>query len=271
MKPVYETWRKPRENMTAVSSLPQAMRIKAIEVENARTNTYVLDGALHGAVPGQFVMAWLPGIDERPFSLADADPVRLTIAAVGPFSREIGRLRVGKRLWLRGPLGRGYVLPEQPGHALLIGGGYGVAPLKFLAQRLLVSGHSVSMIIGARSASDLLLTEAVARLGVSLWTTTEDGSAGLQGLVTDAVTPALAAAGGQDTTVYACGPTGMLQVVAGLCSQQRLPFQLSWEAHMRCGIGLCGSCEIGAGWLTCLDGPVFDFDPFERVSWDKIR
>ena len=263
MKPVYEAWRKPQEKAraTAASGLPQALRIAAIEVENARTNTYVLEGALHGAQPGQFVMAWLPGIDERPFSLAGSDPVRLTIAAVGPFSREIGRLRVGERLWVRGPLGRGYARPKQPSHALLIGGGYGVAPLKFLAQQLLADGHTVSMIIGARSRADLLLTEAVMKLGVGLWTTTEDGSAGLQGLVTDAIAPALAAAGGSDTTVYACGPTGMLRAVAAICRTQGLPFQLSWEAPMRCGIGLCGSCEVGAGWLTCLDGPVFDFDP----------
>ncbi|MEZ4768817.1 MAG: hypothetical protein R2844_10390 [Caldilineales bacterium] len=268
MKPVYEAWRKPQENVTAVSGLPRALRIREIRAENARTNTLVLDGALD-ASPGQFVMAWLPGRDERPFSLADSDPVRLTIAAVGPFSHEIGRLRIGDRLWLRGPLGRGYRMPVRPSHALLIGGGYGVAPLKFLAQRLLADGHAVSMIIGARAADDLLLVDSVARLGVRLWTTTEDGSAGLQGLVTDAMIPALTEAGDHNTTVYACGPTGMLRALAVLCSRQQVPFQLSWEAHMRCGIGLCGSCEVGAGWLTCLDGPVFDFNPLERASWDR--
>ena len=61
--------------------------------------------------------------------------------------------------------------------------------------------------------------------------------------------------------VYACGPTGMLQAVADRCASLGLTAQLSWEAHMRCGIGLCGSCEVGNGWLTCLDGPVFPFDP----------
>lgn len=270
MKPVYESWRKPVERLPAASGVPQAMRIRTITAENARTRTLALDGALDAA-PGQFVMAWLPGIDEKPFSLAGADPVSLTVAAIGPFSREIGQLRVGERLWLRGPLGRGFQMPAEQRHALLIGGGYGVAPLKFLAQRLLAGGHTVSMIIGARSEEDLLLTEAVARLGVALWTTTEDGSAGIQGLVTDAIMPAIAAAGGVPPVVYACGPTGMLRAVAAICNRQQMPFQLSWEAHMRCGIGLCGSCEVGAGWLTCLDGPVFDFDPLEGVSWDKTR
>ena len=270
MKPVYEAWRKPQDSVSVTSGLPQAMRIKAIREENTRTRTYVLDGALDAA-PGQFVMALLPGSDERPFSLAGDDPVSLTIAAVGPFSHEIGQLRVGERLWVRGPLGRGYVLPTQPSHALLIGGGYGVAPLKFLAQRLLADGHAVSMIIGARTAEDLLLAEAVKRMGVKLWTTTEDGSAGMAGLATDAIPSVIALAGSVDTVVYACGLTGMLRAVASVCAARGLPFQLSWEAHMRCGIGLCGSCEVGVGWLTCLDGPVFDFNPLEYASWDKIR
>ncbi len=266
-------------------TLPQAVRIDRITSENARTKTFVLDGRLDAA-PGQFVMAWLPGVDEKPFSLAHADPVALTVAAVGPFSRALHDLAVGDRIWLRGPLGRGYALPptrwsssdsvsrphalpargsgsdsvSRP-HTLLLGGGYGVAPLRFLAERLLRAGYAVSMIIGARSAADLLLVDAFAAMDVRLWLATEDGSAGLRGLATDAIELALAAAPAERAMVYACGPTGMLRAIAGICQTRNLPVQLSWEAHMRCGIGLCGSCEVGDGWLTCLDGPVFPFDP----------
>lgn len=253
-------------------NLPQAMRIASIHSENQRTRTLVLDGLLDAA-PGQFVMAWLPGVDEKPFSLAHADPVILTVAAVGPFSRALHELAVGDRIWLRGPLGKGYVLPgvapeaagTPPGsaarRALLLGGGYGVAPLRFLAERLLAAGYAVSMIIGARSAADLLLVDAFEAMDVPLWLATEDGSAGLRGLATDAIELALAAAPAETAMVYACGPTGMLRAIAGICQTRNLPAQLSWEAHMRCGIGLCGSCEVGDGWLTCLDGPVFPFDP----------
>ncbi len=243
------------------------MRIVLIRDENDRTRTFVLDDALDAA-PGQFVMAWLPGVDEKPFSLACADPVMLTVAAVGPFSRALHSLAVGDRIWLRGPLGRGYTLPSRGScsdsvsrpHALLLGGGYGVAPLRFLAERLLAAGHAVSMIIGARSAADLLLVAAFQAMDVRLWLTTEDGSAGLRGQATDVIGPALAAAPAETVMVYACGPTGMLRAIAGICQARNLPAQLSWEAHMRCGIGLCGSCEVGDGWLTCLDGPVFSFD-----------
>lgn len=264
MKPVYEAWRNPenRDLGQPAAGLPRALRIRALRYENARTRTFELDGAL-GAAPGQFVMVWLPEIGERPFSLAGDDPVRLTIAAVGPLSRALHAMNRGDRVWVRGPLGQGYRLPTQRSHALLIGGGYGVAPLRFLARRLLAGGHAVSMIIGARTADDLLPAEEADQPGLTLWTTTEDGSAGQHGLVIDAVAPALAAAGDLKTSVFACGPNGMLRAVAALCAAQRLPCQLSWEAPMRCGIGLCGSCELGDGWLACLDGPVLNFDPFE--------
>lgn len=243
-----------------MAGLPILFRVASIRQENATTRTLVLDGSL-AAEPGQFVMAWLPEVGEKPFSLAGADPVRLTVAAVGPFSRALHALAVGDRLWLRGPLGRGFAPPMPAGHALLVGGGYGVAPLRFLAERLLAAGWAVSAIVGARRAADLLLTDAFTALGVRLWPTTEDGSAGLRGLATDAFEPALAAAKQAQTTVFACGPVGMLRAVAALCRAHGLPVQLAWEAPMRCAVGLCGSCEVGAGWLTCLDGPVFPFDP----------
>lgn len=248
--------------------LPRALKITEIRVENSYTKTFVLAGSL-SAEPGQFVMAWLPGFEDKPFSLAGANPIALTVAAVGPFSRALHQLHEGDWLWLRGALGRGYLLPPEPAAnapILLIGGGYGVAPLLFLARRALASSYHVAMIMGARSAPDLILTRDFEALGVSLWLTTEDGSAGQKGRVTDVLSLALAAA--RPSTVYACGPTAMLEAVAARCTAENIPAQLGWEAHMRCGIGLCGSCEVGSGWLTCLDGPVFPFNPLKTSPAD---
>jgi dihydroorotate dehydrogenase electron transfer subunit len=239
--------------------LPHPLEISAIKTENPATKTFTLAGSL-SAAPGQFVMVWLPGRDEKPFSLAGTNPIRLTIAAVGPLSRAIHELQVGDLLWVRGPFGRGYhLLTQTIGQVLLAGGGYGVAPLLFLAQQALQRGHRVSMIIGARTAEQLLLADAFQALGVPLWLMTEDGSAGRQGRVTDAAAILLATE--KVGALYACGPTGMLAALADLCAAARVPVQLAWEAPMRCGLGLCGSCEVGRGWLTCLDGPVFSFRP----------
>jgi dihydroorotate dehydrogenase electron transfer subunit len=241
--------------------LPEPLRVADIRPENPQTKTIVLEGRL-AAEPGQFVMAWLPGLPDKPFSLLDADPITLTVAAVGPVSRALHTLRSGDMLWLRGPLGRGYTLPASAQKILLVGGGYGVAPLLFLARRALAGGHTVQMIIGAKTAAQLLLVNAARRLGIAVTVTTEDGSAGLKGLVTAAMPPALAEAG----AVYACGPTGMLRAVAQAATGAGLPVQVGWEAVMRCGLGLCGSCEVGNGWLTCLDGPVFGNDELGMVN-----
>ena len=249
--------------MISKAFLPQALPIIEIKTENATTKTFVLDGTLD-AVPGQFVMAWLPGIDEKPFSLANAAPIALTIAAVGPFSRAVHQRNVGDLLWIRGPLGKGFHLPQSfPQKLLLVGGGYGVAPMLYLAKSALETNHQVMMIIGARRKADLILADAFREIDVPLYLTTEDGSEGIRGRVTDAIEFIFADATARPDIVYACGPTGMLEAIAHACRVEDIPCQLAWESHMRCGIGLCGSCEVGDGWLTCLDGPVFEVNPVE--------
>jgi len=242
------TW---THGVRSVWGLPRPATIRAIRQENARTKTFIFDAALD-AMPGQFVMAWLPRLDDKPFSLADADPLTITVARVGPFTETLHRLNVGDRVWFRGPFGHGFEIEGQ--RLLLVGGGYGAAPLEFLARRALALDRQVVIAIGARTAAELLCIERFQRLGILTLVTTEDGSAGIRGLVTDVVTPRLVS--GETDSLYACGPHGMLKVLERLAIQHGVPGQLSWEAYMRCGIGLCGSCEYMGARLLCLDGPV---------------
>jgi len=255
----------------------QTFTIAEIHTENYRTKTFIFDKPLPDAQPGQYVMAWLPDVGEKPFSIAGGDPLALMVVAVGPFSEALHRLNVGDRVWVRGPLGQGFVLQGQ--HHLLVGGGYGVAPLLFLARTIVAAGHTVDVCIGARTAEDVLLAEAFTSTDSTdqtdnplksvqsvdkLHITTEDGTLGERGLVTQAVEAAIAAR--RPDCVYACGPVPMLTALARLCQAHGLLHQFSWEAHLRCGLGICGSCEldaatrqaanIPAGWLVCKDGPV---------------
>ncbi|MEX1018126.1 MAG: hypothetical protein WDZ49_00625 [Litorilinea sp.] len=286
---------RPAAPAAAQYPLPVPFTIREITQDNYRTRTFVLDGELD-AVPGQFVMAWLPRFDEKPFSLVSAAPLTLMITAVGPFTRLVHTLAVGDSLWLRGPFGRGFTphvgLPSADPEArkrrvALVAGGYGVAPLYWFAQTWLAETNrareraslrpALTVILGARGQADLLYRERFARLfahspiadspiaqpqiadprvadpGHRLVLTTDDGSHGLQGRVTDALAPSLAA--GEIGAVLACGPDPMLMAVDALCREFGVPGQLSWEAYMRCGVGLCGSCEHG-GRLLCMDGPV---------------
>jgi len=257
-------------NVPAFVQAPHLHRpftVANIRADNHRTRTLVFCEHLP-AQPGQFVMAWLPGVGEKPFSLAAAEPLALTVAAVGPFSRAMHRLSVGDRVWVRGPLGRGFQVSQ--GNILLVGGGYGVAPLLFLAREAIATGCTVEACIGAGSAEDVLLAGDFENAGAAVRITTKDGSLGRRGLVTLAAEAAIAA--NRPTMVYACGPVSMLEAIEELCARHDLPRQMSWEAHIRCGMGLCGSCELpvpesgsnhdrpagphGSGWLVCLDGPV---------------
>jgi dihydroorotate dehydrogenase electron transfer subunit len=238
-------------------ALPTPFTITRIEAENYRTVTLFFDGVLD-AYPGQFVMAWLPRFDEKPFSLVNANPITLMVTAVGPFSRLVHELKAGDRLWLRGPFGRGYHRPADQKRLALVGGGYGVAPLLWLAQTELAQVEQITAVIGARTENDLLYVDRFQQLAardnhLSVVAATEDGSAGMQGRVTDALFP-LATSQSLDG-IYACGPHGMLATLQALGADYAIPCQLSWEAYMRCGIGICGACEH-EGQVLCLDGPV---------------
>ncbi len=230
--------------------LPRVAHVVEKVRENPRTISLVLDRAL-AATPGQFAMLWLPGVDEKPFSIASDAPLMFTISRVGPFSDALHALQVGDPLWVRGPFGTGWTV--ETSSALLVGGGYGAAPLAFLVGALIRKGALVEAALGARTADDLLFAGRFGALRVPLHNATEDGSAGTRGRVTDIVAPLLDS--GRFQRVCACGPEGMLESLDALCTRAGVRAELSWEAYMRCGIGICGSCEHG-GRLVCMDGPV---------------
>ncbi len=242
------------------SSLPVPARILEVVHEADQVKRFVLDADVDAA-PGQYVMAWLPGVDERPFSLANSRPLTLTIAAVGPLTSRLHGLTVGDWIWWRGPLGRGFHLPKPmpDANVLLVGGGYGAGPLSFLAARAVEAGWQVSSVIGARSEAQVVSRQALGDLSKGLWTCTEDGSCGERGLVTEVADRLLGKElAGKVQLVCGCGPHGMLDALRELCLRHGLPCQLSYEAIIKCGLGICGSCAWN-GLLVCRDGPVFEW------------
>ncbi|MDO8310239.1 MAG: dihydroorotate dehydrogenase electron transfer subunit [Actinomycetota bacterium] len=172
-----------------------------------------------------------------------------------------------------GPLGRPFVLPKERVACVLIGGGYGSAPLFMLAEQLRERGCRVDVVVGASTEEKLFGVLDLKRLASTLTITTDDGSLGEHGRVTD-VLPALmdrVDAG----VVYACGPMGMLQAVAELATERRTYSQCAVEEAMACGIGVCMTCVvpvIGEDGVTrmlrsCVEGPVFRGD---RVRWADV-
>jgi dihydroorotate dehydrogenase electron transfer subunit len=232
--------------------LPEVVVIKEMWDETRTIRTFVLDAALEDARPGQFVMLWLPGVDEKPLAVARPNPLTVTVARVGPFSTALHRRDVGDRVGWRGPYGRGFTL-HQDRSSLLVAGGYGAAPLYFLATKAVERGIPTVVAIGARTALDLPYVGRFRELGVELLVATDDGSAGQRGTVTEVASRLIADR--SQLAVYACGPELMLVALHGLCIHHGTPGQFSLERYMKCGFGICGQCALD-DLLVCQDGPV---------------
>ena len=223
--------------------------------------------------PGQFVHVRVPALEpsalRRPFSVFDADAERGTISVlyktVGRGTAALNTAAPGERIMVEGPLGRGFPLDVR-GAALLVGGGYGVAPLHFLAKRLL-AGPAASacrpiLFAGGRTASDLLAIDRFERLGVETRLATNDGSVGAKGFVTVPLDAALAELRekGADFSLCACGPDGLLEAVARRACELGAPGWISMDRHMVCGVGACFACiqqTVRGNARCCIDGPVF--------------
>lgn len=243
-------------------------------------------------VPGQFVMLRLADCNDpllgRPLALYDtwcesSQPVGLDIVylTIGKLTHRLAQLGPGAPLEVWGPLGNGFPLAATP-HLLLAAGGIGQTPFLAVAREHLglrrygLSGRyhpslaasptprTVTLCYGTRTADLLAGVDDFAALGVRVRTSTDDGSAGHHGLVTDLVAEELA--DGRPATIYCCGPEPMMAAVAQLAARSGVRCLVSLETPMACGIGICFSCvarvrEPGGGWdyqRTCVAGPVFD-------------
>lgn len=232
------------------------------------------------ARPGQFVALAVGGEDSalvarRCLSIhwARAGTVEVIFAVAGPGTRWLAARRPGDRLEVVGPLGRPFPPPERPGPVTLVGGGYGAAPLFAFAERLRAGGTRVDLVLGAARADRLFGVLEAKRVADSVSVTTEDGSLGARGRVSDVLPGVLDRSGA--LAVYACGPMPMLAAVARLAGERGLPSQLAVEESMACGIGVCMTCvlpAVGDDGRTrmvraCVDGPVF---AGERVRFDAL-
>jgi dihydroorotate dehydrogenase electron transfer subunit len=213
------------------------------------------------ADPGQFIMLWLPGVDEKPMSISSPAPLSVVVDRVGPFTIALHDQKVGNRVGWRGPYGRGFQLPDE-GRALIISGGCGVGPMYFLARQATERGLPTIVALGARSREQVPYEDAFRALGVDVFVATDDGTAGYQGFVTEAVQEYRLL--GPHVTVFACGPEPMLVAVHGLCRAQGIAGQLNVERYMKCGFGICGQCALD-GLLVCQDGPVFEVGQLDGV------
>jgi dihydroorotate dehydrogenase electron transfer subunit len=247
--------------------------------------TLVAPGVAEQVRPGHFVALAVGGetsanLLRRAFSVYRTQDrgvyggtVDIVFAEHGAGTRWLAGVRQHDNVDVVGPLGKPFALPKEPVTCTLVGGGYGSAPLFTLAEQLRERGCRVDMVLGAATEGRLFGVLEAKRMSQSVMVTTEDGSLGERGRVTD-VLPGLLDRTGSDV-VYACGPMPMLAAVADLAARFGAHSQCAVEEAMACGIGVCMTCVlpvVGEDGVTrmvrsCVDGPVFRGD---KVRWDAV-
>ncbi len=238
----------------------QALEIKEIVEESDSVRTFIFDYPL-GSKPGQFVMLWIPGVDEKPFSVAwdDGKEFWLTICKVGPATEELFKLGVGDKVGIRGPLGTAYKWKKGE-HLAVVSGGYGAAPMYFVTRKAIEDGCKVEFLTGARNKDLLLFEERVESMdGVNLHVSTDDGSKGHKGYVTQVLDKVLTDK--SVDKVFSCGPELMMKAACEVADKHDVDSWMSMEKYMKCGIGVCGQCAVDdSGDLICQKGPVMAYD-----------
>jgi dihydroorotate dehydrogenase electron transfer subunit len=235
---------------------------------------------LQSSIPGQFLMLRVvDAIDpllRRPFGLFDVGLftpeyagcgaqcyAEILYKVVGKGTKLLSSLHHGDLVDLLTPLGRGFEAGPSGEEKVLVGGGIGLAPLYYLAKELVKKGEKVRLFAGGRNRDDILCITEFERLGVETYVSTDDGTLGDRGLVTEVLERHLSSG----MRIFTCGPTPMLKAVALLAQKHAVPCQVSMEAYMACGVGACLGCVMKGANHTdenpdyrcvCKDGPVFD-------------
>lgn len=257
-------------------------KTKIVQVEQLTGDIFRLTvsapGIAAAALPGQFVMVRVSGeldpLLRRPFSIHQVTVdgrIKILFKVVGKGTRIMAGLNPGQYLDLVGPLGHGFSMGDKnrtdKKQVCLIGGGMGIAPLFFLAERLsLLAGSDILVLLGARTAAEVSpLAREMADMGLAVKISTDDGSLGHHGLVGDLMDDI----GADVRQAYVCGPYPMMKAVAAKCTAYGWPCQVSLEIMMACGLAACLGCAVprkdGAGYAhVCKEGPVF---AAEDVLW----
>jgi len=223
-------------------------------------------GIAKAARPGQFISLQVNAsgmpLMRRPMGIFSANKgaVEILFKAAGKGTEMLSRKKQGESVSVLGPLGNGFSVREELRHAILVAGGYGVSPIAFLYEELRKRKITTTVIIGAKNKK-LIFKEGFSNPII----TTEDGSEGFKGLVTERLDAACAGFACGSSAVFACGPVPMLKAAAEVSEKHGIECQVSMESLMACGVGVCLSCvcAVKEGMDTgykriCADGPVFD-------------
>lgn len=237
--------------------------IKDVIEETPSVKTFVFyDKISSNAKPGQFLMVWIPRAEELPMSVMISnkrDHAAITVRKHGFGSTSLYEKMKNDIIGIRGPYGNYFSVSNDLKHPLLIGGGTGLVPLMRLASVVNKIPRKCTIIMGAKTKDEVLFkdltNEILDKTSNNIIVTTEDGSYGIKGVVTDALKSIIKKE--KFDMIYTCGPELMMKNIYDLSVIHSIPIQASLERYMKCGIGICASCCINDK-LVCKDGTVFN-------------
>ncbi|MEM1569115.1 MAG: dihydroorotate dehydrogenase electron transfer subunit [Candidatus Bathyarchaeia archaeon] len=240
-----------------MKNIRRPVEICSVIEENFKVKTLLFkDRLCSKSRPGQFLMVWIVGVDEIPLSISRiGDICGITVAKVGEATEALHRLKVGDKFYIRGPYGNGF--KEIGQYTAVVAGGIGLAALMPLIERLKTSNRKIDIFLGFRSKSDAFWIDLLAKnVNGEFIISTDDGSLGVKGLISEIFQRFVEDFKPQYDTVYTCGPPSMIRQIFRVCERMRYRVQASLEAYMKCAMGICGSCCLGP-YRVCSDGPVF--------------
>lgn len=243
------------ENKT---QLPIVLEIKKVVSDSDEITTLYFDYELNSK-PGQFVMLWLPGVDEIPISISydDGKQFGLTIYKRGDASSKICAMKEGDKLGIRGPYGTMFNYKEGE-HLVLVGGGCGAAPLHFVAQDATKKNCKIDFMMAAKSKDRLIFYEELKAMpNVTVHVATSDGSEGVKGHINETFENFIKE--NKVDKIMTCGPELLMKAVGEIGDANNIQTQISVERYMKCGFGVCGQCVLDPlGIRTCVSGPVMN-------------
>ena len=238
------------------TDIPQMLEISEVVQEGKCQKSFFFNHSIN-CKPGQFVMVWIPGIDEKPMAVSywKRNEFAFTSHAIGKFTNALDMLKKGDKAGIRGPYGTSFSIKQ---NACVVGGGVGMASVSTLIDSL----KNPIIINGARDKQHLIYLKRYKNRNMIV--ATDDGSYGRRGFTTEVLKEILENKKNIIKIVYTCGPEIMMKRIFEICQKNKVECEASLERYMACGFGICGKCMINDK-ICCVDGPIFNSKQLSKM------
>ena len=246
-----------QNNNCCRAEIPKVMEVSEVIKEGEGQTSFFFKNNLD-CKPGQFIMVWLPGFDEKPMAVSyhKKNEFAFTSQAIGQFTNALEDIKKGDKLGIRGPYGNSFSIKE---NACVVAGGVGMSSVSTLIDSL----KNPMIVYGARSKDHLIYLKRFKNKNTFI--TTDDGSFGRKGFTTEVLEEVLQNKKNKLKIVQTCGSEVMMKKVLDICNKHKVECEASVERYMSCGFGVCGKCMVNDK-IVCIDGPIFNSNQLRKFS-----